>query len=213
MKLASRVVIPSEDFTHFVSHLGLRVMPLWPSLPLGLTKPRPQRVAGQPIRLAFVGQAGLTRGLPEAIKRLAQQAPTQFELHIFSQNPPEPEWSGLAPNVAVIGRGYLSRDALLAALDDMDFGLISLHPGMGQPGFPSKIFDYVAVGLPIVYTGRPLPAFEALIERTGVGISLRDVAIDWEAVSQRMTTAMPDSVRAFGAETELTIEKLERAFF
>ena len=213
VKLATRVVIPTEDFAGFITHPDVRVMPLWPSLPLGQTVPRRQRSADQPVRLAFVGQAGLTRGLPEAILRLAKQAPTRFELHIFSPHPPEPEWSSLAPNVTVFGRGYLTRDVLLAALDDMDFGLISLHPGMGQPGFPSKTFDYLASGLPVIYTGRPLPAFEALIERTGVGIPLRDAEIQWDKVLQQMAVSMPEAVRAFAEETELTIEKLEQALF
>lgn len=213
VSLATRIVLPTEDFVAFVDHPDVRYLHLWPSLPIGKALARPIRDPSQPIRLAFVGQTNLTRGMPEAIRRLGAEAPQQFELHVFSPNPPDPDWPALAPNVAVTPRSYLARDELIAALAEMDFGLISLHPGMGQPGFPSKSFDYAAAGLPMIYTGRPLPAFEALLERTGIGVSLRSVPLDWPAVRARTAATMPEAVQAFARETELTPDKVDRALF
>lgn len=212
-RISTRIVIPSEDFVAFFRHPDLRIMPLWPSVSLGRLSGRAVPTEGQPIRLAFVGQAGLTRGLPQAVARLGRETLARFELHIFSPKPPEEGLSDIAPNMRVVPRGHLGRSELLAALDEMDFGLISLHPGMGQPGFPSKTFDYVAAGLPVIYTGRPLPAFAALLERTGVGFVLGEASIDWAATLQKTRLGMPEAVRAFAAETELDPETLDRVFF
>jgi hypothetical protein len=212
-RISTRIVIPSEDFVAFSKHPGLRIMPLWPSVPLGRVSERGLPAEGQPIRLAFVGQAGLTRGLPQAVARLGRETSACFELHIFSPKPPEEGLSNIAPNLSVVPRGYLRRSELLAALDEMDFGLISLHPGMGQPGFPSKTFDYIAAGLPVIYTGRPLPAFTALLERTGVGFALGEAAVDWPATMQKIRSSMAQAVRAFAAETELDPETLDRVIF
>lgn len=213
VRISTRIVIPSEDFVTFVQHHDLSIMPLWPSVPLGRVSGREVPAEGQPIRLAFVGQAGLTRGLPQAVARLGRETSASFELHIFSPKPPEAGLSDIVPNLRVVPRGYLGRSELLAALDEMDFGLISLHPGMGQPGFPSKTFDYVAAGLPVIYTGRPLPAFAALLERTGVGFALGEAAVDWPTTLQKTKSSMPEAVRAFAAETELDPETLERVIF
>lgn len=212
-RISNSIVVPSEDFVAYFKHPGLRIMPLWPSVPLGRVRGRVVPTEGQPIRLAFVGQAGLTRGLPQVVARLGRETSARFELHVFSPKPPEEGLSDIAPNLRVVPRGYLGRSELLAALDEMDFGLISLHPGMGQPGFPSKTFDYVAAGLPVIYNGRPLPAFAALLERTGVGFALDEVAVDWVAVMQRTRSGMPEAVRAFAAETELDPETLDRVIF
>jgi hypothetical protein len=211
--ISTRIVIPSEDFRAFVRHHDMSVMPLWPSVPLGRVSVRAVPAEGQQIRLAFVGQAGLTRGLPQAVARLGRETSARLELHIFSPKPPEEGLSDIAPNVRVVPRGYLGRSELLSALEEMDFGLISLHPGMGQPGFPSKTFDYVAAGLPVVYTGRPLPAFAALLERTGVGFALGGAAVDWPTTLQKTKSSMPEAVRAFAAETELNPETLDRVIF
>jgi len=212
-RLSTRIVIPSEDFLAFFQHPCLRIMPLWPSVPLGRVSGRSIPAEGQPIRLAFVGQAGLSRGLPQAVARLGRETSARFELHIFSPKPPEEGLSDIAPNLRVVPRGYLGRSELLAALDEMDFGLISLHPGMGQPGFPSKTFDYVAAGLPVIYTGRPLPAFAALLARTGVGFALGEAAVDWPATLQKTRSRMPEAVQAFAAETELDPETLDQVIF
>lgn len=211
--IATRVVIPSEDFVPFVRHPDLRVVPLWPSVPLGRMTEHSPHTRGRPIRLAFVGQAGLTRGLPQAVARLGCETSATFELHIFSPKSPETVLSTIAPNVLVVLRGYLGRSELLAALGEMDLGLISLHPRMGQPGFPSKTFDYVAAGLPVIYTGRPLPAFSALLDRTGVGFTLSDAEIDWRTTMERSRSGMADAVRAFAAETELNADTLDRVIF
>ncbi len=213
VRLATRVVLPTEDFTDFIDHSEVRYLPLWPSLPFIEATDRPVRDKLSPIRVAFVGQITLTRGIPQAILRLEAEGSQRFELHIFSPSLPNPEWLTLASNVVVVYRGYLAQHDLISALSEMDFGLISLHPGLDQPGFPSKVFDYAAAGLPVIYTGRSLPAYEALLRRTGIGVSLRSEPFDWQELRFRIAATIPEAVRSFITETELTADKVERAFF
>ena len=213
VSLATRVVLPTEDFTAFVDHSEVRYLPLWPSIQFVETTVRPVRDKSSSVRLAFVGQITLTRGIPQAILRLGTQKPQRFELHIFSPSPPEPVWLTLASNVSVIHRGYLARHDLIIALSEMDFGLISLHPGLDQPGFPSKVFDYAAAGLPVIYTGRSLPAYEALLHQTGIGVCLRSDVLDWDGLRFSLTATFPEALRSFMKETKLTADKIEKAFF
>lgn len=211
--ISDRVVVPSEDFTPHIRHQGLKILPLWPSGIVSAPPVRKVRKHEYPIRIAFAGQALITRGLPNAIKRLGMERHQRFEIHIFAPTAPEKALSDLAENVSVHYAGYLGRNELADSLAGMDLGLISLHPGMGQAGFPSKVFDYVAAGLPVIYTGRPLPAFCAMIERVGVGFALGKDAVDWACTLDRLVAGMPEATRRFLGETELTLEKLERAFF
>jgi hypothetical protein len=213
VSLATRVVLPTEDFAAFVDHSEVRYLPLWPSLPFVEGSDRRVRDKSSPVRVAFVGQITLTRGIPQAILRLGKEKSQRFELNIFSPSLPEPDWMTLASNVTVIHRGYLVRNDLAGALSEMDFGLISLHPGLDQPGFPSKVFDYAAAGLPVIYTGRSLPAYQALLQRTGVGVSLGAGPLDWEELRFRIAATIPEAVRSFIKETELTADKVDRAFF
>jgi hypothetical protein len=72
----------------------------------------------------------------------------------------------------VTHHGHLSRVDLQAALRRMHFGMISISPLLYQPGFPSKTFDYLAAGLPILYLGRPLPYFTKPLSDAGLCIAL-----------------------------------------
>lgn len=208
--LATRVIIPSEDFRPFVQHRDLRVLPLWPSTTIREKEERPAKMTDAPVRLAFTGQAGLTRGLRHAIVRLSQEAPQKFELNIYGPTRAEAEWSCLARNVEVVDHGNLSQDELSAELVSMDFGLISLHPDLGQPGFPSKVFDYVAAGLPVIYAGRSLPGFCEILETSGIGMALTNQAVDWTRTTLTMHENFASSLSDFLLQTSLSADKLKQ---
>lgn len=210
-RIATTIVIPSEDFRPFVHHRNLVVMPLWPSLPLGQSPARAARPpSAGPIRLAFAGQAGPTRGLADTFNALAAHRDTQFEVHLFGVAAVPYDQLKPAPNLRVIARGRVDREQLTAEFDAMDFGLISLNPHLDQPGFPSKVFDYVAADLPVVYFGRTLEAFVSLLERTGVGVRIEPTPVDWTMLRSDATARWARAKSSFEAETRLEWSRIEK---
>ncbi len=183
--LVGRHVIPSADFRGSVRGRDLVEMPLWP-----LQNQRAENGAAiapaMPdngvIRVAFAGQLNPLRGLEEAAQRLAALAevaadggmrPLQIELHVFTRDPmPDTLLRLDSAAFRIVQRGYLGAEDFSAALAQMQFGLVSLHPMLDQPGFPSKTYSYVASGLPILYFGRALPAYCALLAELGLGVDI-----------------------------------------
>lgn len=210
-RIATTIVIPSEDFRPFITHRNLVVMPLWPSLPLDQSPARTARsLSAGPIRLAFAGQTGPTRGLADTFNVLAAHRDTQFEVHLFGVATVSDDHLKLAPNLRVIARGRLDREQLATEFSAMDFGLISLNPHLDQPGFPSKVFDYVAADLPVVYFGRPLNAFVSLLERTGVGVRIERKPVDWAVLRSDAAARWSQAKLAFEAETRLEWSRIEK---
>ena len=210
-RLATTVVVPTDDFRPFVHHRNIVVIPLWPSTPnIPPDTCIAQREPEESIRIAFTGQDGPTRGLADAFETLAEHGDTQFEVHIFGSSSSISDRYKPAPNMRLIDRGKLDRGRLLSELRSMDFGLISLNPRLDQPGFPSKVFDYVAADLPVIYFGRPLSAFVALLERTGVGMKLGQQPLDWVMLRKEFRARWACAKPAFEAETRLEWSKVEK---
>ena len=94
-------------------------------------------------------------------------------------------------------------------LRHMHFGLISLNPKLDQPGFPSKTFDYMAAGLPVLYFGRPLPSFTQAMERCGVGLDITTMTeINMYQLYQQMISGLEPGRDAWTAHTRLDEKRL-----
>ena len=168
LAMADRVVVPSEDFLRGVQDKTV-VAPLW-------YRPEPggaERVApnqGNEIKVLFAGQINETRGIEHGYEALCAAMPwADVRLLLASGNPPP---DGLARNPAVTHLGYRKPDDLARIAQDCDCGLVSLAPGFMGPAFPSKTFDYLAWGLPSLYSGPAMPAYEAMLTQTGAGVVL-----------------------------------------
>lgn len=171
LRLATVIVLPSEDFRSMSSARNPVIFPLWPQSELPQDPVRVVPAPDDVTHIAFAGQINELRGLRECIAHLRERSQGKIVLHIFSSDTFADE---LQQNdvLRLEHHGYVSRSELHDWLARMHFGLISLNPRLDQPGFPSKTFDYLAAGLPILYFGRPLPAFTGLLEGFGVGKDL-----------------------------------------
>jgi hypothetical protein len=86
----------------------------------------------------------------------------------------------------------------------MHFGLVSLNPLMDQPGFPSKTFDYLASGLPVLYFGRALPAYTSAIEKFGIGVDITHAKhIDLKSMHEEIHSHFEIGRRTYIAHVEL----------
>jgi hypothetical protein len=168
LKLVSALVVPSKDFLPFVD-AGKVAAIVQNSLVLCDHVAMP--VGDGPVHIGFAGQINATRGLKEFIGFLAEKSEVPVHLHLFSANRLPAASEPAHPTVTVTQHGHMPRDALQSALQKMHFGLICLSPQLDQPGYPSKTYDYLAAGLPIVYYGRALSAFTEPLVAAGLAVA------------------------------------------
>ena len=166
LRMADLIIVPTMDFLCVPSLKEAIVLPMWYSLPSYALM---RTDVSQPLKLAFAGQINRTRGLNQALQHLDRILTTPIEVHIFSRDTlPDQIFS----NLQVFHYTSIEKSLLSQKLRECDFGLISLHPLLDGPGFPSKTYDYLQASLPVLYFGKPLPAFEELIVDCEIGQSI-----------------------------------------
>lgn len=168
------ILVPSLDFLKDNSLAGGEFEPMWVETrragdQAGRSAPFPHLTSGRPLQILFAGQVNATRGLDSALEKLEHALPVPFVVRVasFSKLPAKVLSH---PRVACLGG--IDPVALGEAAAECHFGLVSLSPGLEGAGFPSKTFDYLAFGLPILYFGPRLAHFTSLLEGTGVGLDI-----------------------------------------
>ena len=160
-------VLPSADFVEAFSGCKTVVIPFWPSELVDNVTERYHstinvRDERRPIKVLFAGQINFTRALNRSYSIMKNSFDFDFELLIASDSASD---CAVLQNPGVNFLGYLSTSELASVAADADVGLISLNDGLDNPAFPSKVFDYVRHGLPIVYIGPNLSAYENIITK------------------------------------------------
>lgn len=120
-----------------------------------------------PIRILFAGQINETRDLFSSYRQLSQKLESSFELIICSRDKPN-EQLLTSPQVRYLG--YLDSADLQAIADSCHFGLVSINVSFEGPALPSKTFEYLKQGLPILYFGPNLKSYIEAIEKSEIGI-------------------------------------------
>ena len=107
-----------------------------------------------PIKLLFVGSLGTTYNLEMilTIHDTLIQKNIPFQIHICGDGPRK-EW--LIENIGnrkhIIMCGWLNKEELQLKLNEAHFGLMLYYPNAPQ-GWPNKLIEYMANGLPIINT-------------------------------------------------------------
>ncbi|WP_138515862.1 glycosyltransferase family 4 protein [Limnobacter alexandrii] len=123
------------------------------------------------IRILFAGQINATRDLLGSYQELSQKLETSFELIICSKDKPS-EQLLISPNVQYLG--HLNDSELRRLADTCHFGLVSMNLSFAGPGLPSKTFEYIKQGLPILYYGPHLQSYIEAIEKSEIGIIITE---------------------------------------
>ena len=208
LALASLTVLPSDDFLAYAKGKKTVVLPLWPQSSPRLSPVQPKPLKGGTLDIAFAGQVNPLRGLAECVAHLAVINPHPINLHVFSSDRLPVDFA-VPPSIQIQQHGSLPREELQLRLTEMHFGLVSLHPLMDQPGFPSKTFDYVTAGLPVLYFGRPLPAYSSLLEEFGIGIDITNrMKLDLSIAYQKISSGFEAGRTKYIAYTNLDWEKI-----
>lgn len=108
----------------------------------------------EPIKLFYAGLLGVAQGVFELIQELDLKN-LNIELHIFGDGAERTEilnYLNQHSNKKIIFHGMLERKALHEALQNLDIALVPLKTRI-YGSVPSKIFEYSALGFPVLYFG------------------------------------------------------------
>lgn len=206
--LTSVAIIPSEDFRDFTNAKRVHVLPLWPQSVLELQPIIALPPSDNIFNIAFAGQVNELRGLEEFLDHIRNHCSNAVALHLFSKDHFEVDLENNS-NLEIVHHGLVTRGELQRHLTRMQFGLISLSPDLDQPGFPSKTFDYLAAGLPVLYYGRPLPGFTSIMEGSGVGTDITNMeSVDLEKIHEGLAFNFDKSQNQWLDQARLDHERL-----
>ncbi len=106
----------------------------------------------RPIRIFYAGLLGVAQGVYTACKKIKLHLP--IEIHIFGDGAEKSQIQYMVDNTDGIFHfhGMMPRKELLAKLSDFDIAFVPLKNRI-YGSVPSKIFEYSALGFPILYFG------------------------------------------------------------
>ncbi len=118
----------------------------------------------QPIKLEYAGNIGRVQGLEKLITEL----PNCVDLHIYGTGAMEASLKALEkPNVYFHGPYYRSQQK--EVLGACHAAIVSLADGMYGLGVPSKAYNIMAAGRPIVYFGPSKGEIGLMVQENGIG--------------------------------------------
>jgi glycosyltransferase involved in cell wall biosynthesis len=151
--------------------------------------------AGGPIRVVYAGLLGFPQGLELAVRAVEGMRDEQIELHLYGDGVDRPR---LVEHCRARGlghvhlHGFVSHDEYLRAIAGADVLLASLRP-QAATAMPSKVFEYMAAGRPVVFAGTGEGA--EVVEGAGAGLTVPYG--DERALAERLRElARDDSLRA-----------------
>jgi glycosyltransferase involved in cell wall biosynthesis len=124
--------------------------------------------SNEPIKLFYAGLLGVAQGVFELIQQLNLEN-LNVELHIFGDGAEKAQivnYMNQNPMQKIIFHGMLDRSVLHEKLMTLDIALVPLKTRI-YGSVPSKIFEYSALGFPILYFGGG--EGESIVEENNLG--------------------------------------------
>ena len=113
-------------------------------------------VAGKssgPARFVFAGNIGRFQNLEALVAAFAALDPAQVQLVFVGEGRAKPKLQEMVAQLDARNiefHAHMSEQAVFTFLQQQDVGLVSLSPGLYRYAFPSKIWTYMAAGLPML---------------------------------------------------------------
>ncbi len=152
-----------------------------------------------PARLAYIGHLSVQRGCftnLDVVAELQRRGlSVQYDCVGVVPNALAAESDRLASQCAddsVHMHGYLPAQQGYLAISGSSIGLALLHPEPNYiDSYPTKIFEYMAMGIPVVASDFPL--YRSVLEKTGAGLPADP--LDVSAVSDAIQSLLSDQER------------------
>ena len=113
-----------------------------------------QKVKGEPLKLVFCGMLGVAQDVSSIVKNVPFKE-LGVEFHIFGggkQYDDIRQYITENPDCNVFAYGYVSKEEIPSRLKEMDVGVVPLVSRI-RGAFPSKVFDLIPQGLPVLFCG------------------------------------------------------------
>lgn len=111
-------------------------------------------IKNQPVKLFYAGLLGVAQGVLEVCEKMDLEN-LNLEFHIFGDGAEKVQIEGYIkdnPKKNIVFHGMLERNELISKLATFDIALVPLKTRI-YGSVPSKIFEYSALGIPILYFG------------------------------------------------------------
>ncbi|RZJ67898.1 MAG: glycosyltransferase WbuB [Flavobacterium sp.] len=105
------------------------------------------------IKMFYAGLLGVAQGVLESCEKM--QIPANFEFHIFGDGAEKTQIESYIkshPQKNIVFHGMVDRKVLHSKLEEFDIAYVPLATRI-YGSVPSKIFEYGALGMPILYFG------------------------------------------------------------
>lgn len=165
--LCHEIIYPSKDFFQSAGVSNASLIRVWPQI--SYVESVADCNASDLLRVVYAGQINETRDIEGAFLALKKKLKGGFVLLVASSDPLP---LCMRDDLSVKYLGFLDNNALGDVIRGAHFGLVSLNKLFCQPGFPSKIFDYLSSGVPVIYRGPELPDYFGMIEACGLGVDI-----------------------------------------
>lgn len=109
---------------------------------------------GAPLRMVFSGMLGVAQDVAGIVRNLPWRE-MGVEFHIFGGGKQLEEiqaWIAANPDCGVFAHGFVPKEEIAARLREMDASIVPLATRI-RGAFPSKVFDILPQGLPILFCG------------------------------------------------------------
>ncbi len=126
-----------------------------------LVLPSPISYSSRPLHFAYVGGVAEVRGAIEMIDAMTEPGvPAEAKLHIVGRCSPAsllPQLEARPGWKRVDYHGYQGRAKVAQVLGGVRAGLVVFHPTRNNvAGYPTKLFEYMSVGLPVISSDFPI---------------------------------------------------------
>lgn len=125
------------------------------------------------IKIQYAGNIGNAQGVEEFVRRLKEANNPTIQLSIWGTGSAEKaireSVKGYGMNEQVLFNGPYSRNQQIDVLNDSDISLVTLVKGMYGLGVPSKTYNILAAGKPILYIGEQGTEIWRMVEENQVG--------------------------------------------
>lgn len=109
---------------------------------------------GAPLRMVFSGMLGVAQDVAGIVRNLPWRE-MGVEFHIFGGGKQLEEiqaWIAANPDCGVFAHGFVPKEEIAAHLREMDASIVPLATRI-RGAFPSKVFDILPQGLPVLFCG------------------------------------------------------------
>lgn len=147
-----------EILNHIKQHISTTPQMLYRNLQSHQSQ-EPHSSKHQPLRLVFSGMLGVAQDVLSIVKNVPFQD-LNVEFHIIGggkQFEEIKQYVDKTPNSGIHLYGFMPKEKISTLLHEFDASIVPLVTHI-QGAFPSKIYDIIPLGLPILFCGKGEPA-------------------------------------------------------